>query len=135
VRGHAVRLIDEPDEIRSVLMGAVTDSGREIVFSDIPEKAGVNNLLEIYELLTGNDRRYIEEHFAGKGYAVLKRETAEVIIESLRPIRERFVALMADFSALDQILADGAERARAVADLKIQDVKRKVGFIVAPNSA
>jgi tryptophanyl-tRNA synthetase len=135
VRGHAVRLIDEPDEIRSVLMGAVTDAGREIVFSDIPEKAGVNNLLEIYELLTGYDRRYIEEHFAGKGYAVLKQETAEVIIESLRPIRERYVALMADSSALDHILADGSERARAVADLKIQDVKRKVGFIVAPNSA
>jgi tryptophanyl-tRNA synthetase len=135
VRGHAVRLIDEPDEIRSVLMGAVTDAGREIVFSDIPEKAGVNNLLEIYELLTGYDRRHIEEHFAGKGYAVLKQETAEAVIESLRPIRERFVALMADSSALDQILADGAERARAVADLKIQDVKRKVGFIVAPNSA
>jgi tryptophanyl-tRNA synthetase len=134
VRGHAVRLIDEPDEIRSVLMGAVTDSGREIVFSDIPEKAGVNNLLEIYELLTGYDRRRIEEHFAGKGYAALKQETAEVIIESLRPIRERFVSLMADFSALDQILADGAQRARAVADLKIQDVKRKVGFIVAPNT-
>jgi tryptophanyl-tRNA synthetase len=134
VRGHAVRLIDEPDEIRSVLMGAVTDAGREIVFSDVPEKAGVNNLLEIYELLTGYDRRYIEEHFAGKGYAVLKQETAEVVIESLRPIRERFVALMADSSALDQILADGAERARTVADLKIQDVKRKVGFIVAPNT-
>jgi tryptophanyl-tRNA synthetase len=94
-----------------------------------------NNLLEIYELLTGYDRRYIEEHFAGKGYAVLKQETAEVIIESLRPIRERFVALMADSSALDHILADGAERARAVADLKIQDVKRKVGLIVAPNTA
>ena len=58
-----------------------------------------------------------------------------VIIESLRPIRERYVALMADPSALDHILADSAERARAVADLKIQDVKRKVGFIVAPNSA
>jgi hypothetical protein len=84
---------------------------------------------------TGYDRRYIEERFEGKGYAVLKQETAEVIIESLRPIRERFVALMADSSALDQILADGAERARAVADLKIQDVRRKVGFIVAPNSA
>src|SRR5215831_9380806 len=134
VPGHAVRLLDGPDKIRSVLMGAVTDSGREIVFSDIPEKAGVNNLLEIYELLTGYDRRYIEGHFVGKGYAVLKQETAEVIIESLRPIRDRFVALMADPSALDHILADGAERARAVADLKIQDVKRKVGFIVAPNT-
>jgi len=134
VRGHAVRLIDEPDEIRSVLMGAVTDAGREIVFGDNPEKAGVNNLLEIYELLTGYSRRYIEEHFAGKGYAVLKQETAEVVIESLRPIRERYAALMVDSSALDHILADGAERARAVAEVKIQDVKRKVGFIVAPKT-
>jgi tryptophanyl-tRNA synthetase len=85
-----VRLVDEPDEIRYVIRRAVTDAGREIVFRDAPEKAGVNNLLEIYELLTQQDRRAIVEHFAGKGYTVLKQEVAELVIEALRPIREGY---------------------------------------------
>src|SRR5215510_4338520 len=83
IRGHAVRLVDEPEEIRAVIQRAVTDTGREIAFSNDPEKAGVNNLLEIYELLTGLDRQSIEADFAGKGYAALKREVAEVVIDAL----------------------------------------------------
>jgi tryptophanyl-tRNA synthetase len=129
-RDHAVRLIDEPDVIRKVLRRAVTDTGREIVFSEAPDKAGVNNLLEIYELLTGEGRDQIEAHFCGQGYAALKGEVAEVVIEALRPIRERYHELLADPVELDRILALGAERARAVAEPKIDEVKHKVGFIL-----
>ncbi|MFN2110013.1 MAG: tryptophan--tRNA ligase, partial [Anaerolineae bacterium] len=130
VRLHAVRLADGPDEIRYVIKRAVTDPGREIVFSDAPEKAGVNNLLEIYELLTGEQRDTIEAHFAGKGYGHLKQEVAEVVIEALRHIRERYLTFIADPAELDRLLAMGAERAHAVADPKIREVKRKIGFIV-----
>ena len=129
-RGHAVCLTDEPDEIRSIVMSAVTDSGREIVFNDAPEKAGVNNLLEIYELLTGRDRPAIEASFQGKGYGALKQEVAEVVIEGLRPVRERYRSFMGDPAALDAILSSGAARAREVAEPKIEEVKRKVGFIL-----
>ena len=73
VRGHAVKLVDEPDEIRRTIKRAVTDTAREIVFSDKPEKAGVNNLLEIYALLAEEDHDAIEAHFAGKGYGDLKK--------------------------------------------------------------
>lgn len=128
-RGHAVRLTDEPGEIRRTFRRAVTDTGHEIAFSDSPEKAGVNNLLVIYELLTGNSRQEIETHFEGQGYAALKDELAEVVIEILRPIRERYLKLMSARVELDGILADGAERARAVANPKIEHIKRKVGFI------
>ena len=128
-RGHAVRLTDEPDEIRRTFQRAVTDTGREIIFSEVPEKAGVNNLLEIYELLTGGSRPEIEAHFEGQGYAVLKDQVAEVVIEALRPIRERYLELVSGRSELDAILADGAMRARAVTDPKIELVKRKVGFV------
>ena len=128
-RGHAVRLTDEPDEIRRTFQRAVTDTGREIIFSEVPEKAGVNNLLEIYELLTGSSRPEIEAHFEGQGYAVLKDQVAEVVIEALRPIRERYLELVSGRSELDAILADGAMRARAVTDPKIELVKRKVGFV------
>lgn len=134
-RGHAVCLTDEPEEIRSIIMQAVTDSGREIVFSDAPEKAGVNNLLEIYQLLTGQDRPAIEASFRGKGYGVLKQEVAEVVIEALRPVRERYRAFMTDPTELDRVLGDGAARAREIAEPKIEDVKRKVGFIVPPANA
>lgn len=130
IRGHAVRLTDEPDEIRYVIQCAVTDTGQEIVFSDAPEKAGVNNLLEIYELLTGAGRSEIEARFEGKGYVVLKEEVAEIVIEALRPVRERYHELISDPAELDSILAAGAERARSVAEPKIQEIKRKVGFIV-----
>jgi tryptophanyl-tRNA synthetase len=129
-RGHAILLIDEPDEIRWAFKRAVTDSGHEIVFSEDPEKAGVNNLLEIYELFTGQTRAEIEGHFAGKGYGQLKGEVAEVVVEGLRPIRESYNALMADPAELDRLLALGAERARAVAEPKVEEVKRKVGFIL-----
>jgi tryptophanyl-tRNA synthetase len=129
-RGHAVLLTDEPDEIRWVFKRAVTDSGRQIVFSEDPEKAGVNNLLEVYELFTGQGRTEIETHFAGKGYGELKNEVAEVVVEGLRPIRETYKALMADPAELDRLLALGAERARAVSEPKIEEVKRKVGFIL-----
>jgi tryptophanyl-tRNA synthetase len=134
IRGHAVRLVDEPDAIRDVIQRAVTDAGREIAFSDAPEKAGVNNLLEIYELLTHQSRQAIVEHFVGKGYVVLKREVAEVVIEALRPIRAQYSQLIAEPSELERILGDGAERARAVAEPKMQDIKRKVGFIITPSA-
>jgi tryptophanyl-tRNA synthetase len=132
VRGHAVRLNDEPEEIHAVISRAVTDSGREIVFSDAPEKAGVNNLLEIYELLTGLDRPAIEAAFADKGYGALKSEVAEVVIEALRPVRERYRMFMSDLAELDVILGKGATRAADVAEPKVQEVKRKVGFTVPP---
>ncbi len=129
-RGHAIRIIDDPDEIRWAIKRAVTDSFNEIRFSDDPARAGVNNLLQIYELLTGRSRPEIEAHFAGKGYGVLKRELAEVVIESLRPIRERYYQLMDDPAELDRILAIGAEQARAVAEPKMTLILERVGFVL-----
>lgn len=129
VRGHAVRLVDDPDEIRYVIQRAVTDSGREILFSDDPEKAGVNNLLEIYELLTRQSRPEIEAHFAGKGYGALKREVADVVIEFFSPFRRRYQELTADRAMLEGILAAGAARAHAVAGPKLEQIKYKVGFV------
>jgi tryptophanyl-tRNA synthetase len=129
-RGHAIRLTDMPDEIAYVIRRAVTDPGREITFSDAPEKAGVNNLLQIYELLTGMGRRQIEAHFAGRSYGDLKNEVVEVLIAMLHPIRERYQQIMADPAELDRTLALGAEHARAIAEPKIAQVKERVGFLM-----
>lgn len=131
VRGHAVRLLDKPDEVRYVIKRAVTDTGRDIRFSTDPEKAGVNNLLEIYELITGLSRAEIETHFEGLGYAQLKEQVAEVVIEALRPIQARYKQLISDPHELDAIMKVGAERAQTIAGEKIKEVKSKVGFVIS----
>ncbi len=130
-RGHAVLLTDSDQEIRRSLKRAVTDSGREIVFSDAPEKAGVNNLLSIYQLLTGKDQESVLADFAdARGYGDLKNRVADVVIEEVAPIREQYERLIADPAELDRLLAIGAERARAVAEPKLVEAKEKMGFTV-----
>lgn len=129
-RYHAIGILDDPDEIRATVRRAVTDGGHEIVFSDDPEKAGVNNLLSIYQLLSGQSEQEIEDHFAGKGYGDLKREVAEIVVEALRPIQRRYQELADDPAAIDDILKAGAEEARRRSAPTLQLVKERVGFLL-----
>jgi tryptophanyl-tRNA synthetase len=76
VAGRAINLLDSPDVIRGKIMRATTDSLKEITFDE--DRPGVYNLLVIYELFTSESRKDIEAHFAGKGYAVLKKELGEM---------------------------------------------------------
>lgn len=130
-RGHAVRLLDSPEEILYVFKRAVTDSGREIRFSEDQEKAGVNNLLGIYQAITGRSDAEVEADFAdARGYGDLKLRVAELVVETLKPIQARYRALMADPAELDRLLAHGAELARAVSQPKVDDMKRIMGLVV-----
>ena len=124
--GHAIYLLDPPDTIRTKLMRATTDSLREIRFDE--SRPGIYNLLSIYELFTGLSRSDIEARFEGKGYAVLKKETAEVAIEGLRDLQSRYRDLTADPTHIDSLLADGAARIRPIADKTLATVKSKVGL-------
>ncbi len=128
-RGHAVRLTDSDDEIRWAFKRAVTDSGREIVFSDEPEKAGVNNLLTIYQVTTGKDPDAVVADFASaRGYGDLKTWVADAVIEAITPIRTRFHELMADPAELDRQVALGADHAREIAEAKLVAIKEAMGF-------
>jgi tryptophanyl-tRNA synthetase len=131
IRGHAVKLLDEPKEIERAFMRAVTDSGNDIRFSDDPEKAGVTNLLGIYKAVTGKSAQETEHDFAdARGYGDLKRRVAEVVNAELGPIRARYDELMQDPAELDRLLAIGAEHARAYATPKVEEMKRRVGLTV-----
>ena len=130
-RGHAVRLTDEDAEIRRAFKRAVTDSGREIEFSESPEKAGVDNLLTIYQATTGKSREAVLRDFAdARGYGDLKMGVADAVIEAIAPIRARFAELIEDATELDRLLAVGAEHARAVAEPKVVAIKEAMGFNV-----
>ena len=106
---------------------ATTDSGREVRFDE--ERAGIYNLLVIYELFTGLDRAEIEAKFEGKGYGDFKKEVAEVVIEGVRPIQERYQELTADPAQLDAILAKGADKARSVANEALTRAKEATGLL------
>jgi tryptophanyl-tRNA synthetase len=130
-QGHAILLTDSAESIRGAIKRATTDSGREIQFSDAAEKAGVNNLLTIYQLLTRKNPGEVEADFAGaRGYAELKSRVAEVVVEALRPLKEAYERYMADPAELDRLLAQGAERARSVAEPKVALVKERMGLAV-----
>jgi tryptophanyl-tRNA synthetase len=133
IRNHAVRMLDEPSEIERTILRAVTDSGNEIRFSDDVDKAGVNNLLGIYEVITGQSMEEVERSFASaRGYGDLKKRVAEVVIAELAPIRERYERLMLDPAELDRLLAIGADHARGIADAKLDEMKAKVGLLSVP---
>ncbi|MFH1349954.1 MAG: tryptophan--tRNA ligase [Pseudomonadota bacterium] len=124
--GHAINLLDAPDEIRSKIMKATTDHLREIRFDE--KRPGIYNLLTIYELFSGHQRAGIEARFEGKGYADLKKELAEVVIEGLRPVQTRYAEITADVHHLDALLKKGTDRVRPIAERVLNTVKERVGL-------
>lgn len=124
--GNAINLLDSPDEIRSKIKRATTDSLREIRFDE--SRHGIHNLLVIYELFTGQKRGDIETRFEGKGYADLKNELAEVVVEGLRPVQSRYKELTEDPEHMDKLLSEAADRVRPTADRVLTKVKERIGI-------
>ena len=136
VRGHAVALLDDAKEIERSFKRAVTDSGNEIAFSDDPARAGVNNLLGIYKAVTGRSNDEVERDFGdARGYGDLKSRVAEVVIEELRPVQERYHRLIDDVGELDALMARGAEQAETVSGPKIDEVKERIGLVLPGKGA
>lgn len=123
---HSIGLLDEPDAIRKKLARAVTDSLREIRFD--PTRPGIYNLLTIYQILSGETKEGIERRFEGKGYAEFKRELADRIIESLRPLQQRYRELSQDPRLIENILREGAARVEPIAHRTLKEVKEKLGL-------
>ena len=121
-------LSDEPARLRKKIMSAVTDTESEVRY-DVDTKAGVSNLLVIHSVLSGQRIEEIEREFAGRGYGDLKKAVAEVVVEAVRPFRERMAELLDDPAELDRILADGADRAREVAVTTMARVRDRVGLL------
>jgi tryptophanyl-tRNA synthetase len=129
--GHALLLTDEESVLRKTIKRATTDSGREISFSEDADRAGVNNLLTIYQLLSGKERDEAVTAFAdARGYGDLKARVADVVVETLAPIRAEYSRYLADPAELDRLLEKGAERARTVAEPKLIQVKDRMGLAV-----
>jgi tryptophanyl-tRNA synthetase len=122
-----ISLLDSPDDIRRKLKRAVTDSDTNIAF-DPENKPGVSNLITIYSALSGDSVEKTVEHFNGKGYGDLKKEVTEVVIESLKPIQDRYNELIKDKQYINGVLKNNAERAGSIAQRTLKKVYKKVGL-------
>ena len=89
------------------------------------------DIAQIYKAITGRTVEECEADFASaRGYGDLKARVAEVVVEELRPIRERYHELMDDVGELDRMLARGAEQAASVSEPKVQEIKRRIGLVL-----
>jgi tryptophanyl-tRNA synthetase len=131
---HAIYLLDTPNRTKKAIMRAVTDSSGEIRFSDQQYRAGINNLLTIYQSLNSASREAVEDHFIGKGYGDLKREVVDVVQATLDPLQRRYNEIVNETGYLDRILAKGAEKAREQANKTLREVQEKIGFLAGTNN-
>lgn len=124
--GHAIALLDPPDVIRRKIMRATTDSAPGVDFNVLGP--GVANLLNIFQAFTEWTDEQMRAHFAGMRYSELKKQVAEVVIEHLRPIQERFQQIMSDPGYVDRVLCEGAARVAPIARATVELVKQRMGL-------
>lgn len=122
-----ILLLDPIDRIAKKIKRAVTDSGSEVRRGE--GKQGVENLMSIYSAVTGRTMEEIEAEFEGKGYGVFKNAVAEAVVETIRPIQDKYNDLMKNKDYLKQVYKSGAEMANRTAMKTVSKVYRKIGFI------
>ena len=121
-------ITDEPAVLRKKIMSAVTDSDSEVRY-DIENKAGVSNLMSIMSALSGKSFADIEAEFKGKGYGDFKKAVADVVVEALAPVREKFLEISADKKRIENALSKGNQAAQRRVNRLMSKVYRKVGFM------
>lgn len=127
VPGSYIALHAEPDEIRTIVRRAVTDTGPQ----SGQMSPGVTNLFTLLEAFSAPDvvAHFREAYDRGElRYVDLKQQLAEDIIAALTPIRERRAELLAKPEQVKEVLRDGAERARAIAREVMAEVREKTGL-------
>jgi tryptophanyl-tRNA synthetase len=123
---RSIYLTDDADTIRRKVSRATTDSQREIVFDSA--RPGIFNLLTIYQLFSEESRETIEQRYEGKGYGDFKRDLGDLVVEKWSPVQARYRELLDDPAQLDQLMARGAEQAKAIAEPILTRAKRAVGL-------
>jgi len=126
-RNSCVHMMDTPEDIRKKFSKAVTDSDGQVRY-DWEQKPAVSNLIEMYSVFSEEEIPVIEKRYEGQGYGTFKKELAEVVIDKLQPIQEKFRRIV-NSAELDLILSDGAKRASEIAGPTLLAAKKAMGFV------
>jgi tryptophanyl-tRNA synthetase len=123
-----IGLFDNPEEIKTKIMKAVTDTGKEIKYNP-KNKPGISNLLTIYSLFSKKTIKEAEKKFERKNYASFKSQLAELLILKLEPFRQKRREFLAREVYIREILNQGKKRAQVIAQSTMQDVRKKMGLL------
>jgi tryptophanyl-tRNA synthetase len=124
-----INLTDDSDLVAQKIRKAKTDA--EPLPETMDELSGrpeARNLLTIYAALTDETPQAVLSRFAGQGFGAFKPALAELVVETLRPIKERLDTLRTDPAELDSILEAGAEQAIARAQPTLDAAYDAVGL-------
>ncbi len=122
-----ILMLDDKDTIRRKIKRAVTDSLGVIAYND--EQPGLKNLINIYSVFSNDDVDTILKRYDGLGYGKFKDDLAEVVVEGLSPIQDKYKDLVSNKDYLEKVYKEGAERAEYMAMKTLRKVYKKVGFI------
>lgn len=126
-KNNTIALLDEPDVIISKFKKAVTDSEKEIKYSE--SKPGISNLLDIYSAVTSKSIAEAEKEFSGVGYGEFKLAVGQAVVDKLKPIQDKYKELSSDKAYIDNIIKTNAEKASYFASKTLRKVHKKLGFI------
>ena len=123
-----ILLTDDEKTIEKKITRAVTDSGSQV--SSGVDKPALTNLLVIYSTLTSKTIQELEEKYVGHGYGTFKKDLANVVIETLKPIQHAHAQFMKEGNnKVDQALEHGWWRASELANAKLGQVKETLGLL------
>ncbi|WNC87356.1 tryptophan--tRNA ligase [Thermosynechococcus sp. QKsg1] len=122
-----INLLDSPDEIRKKIKRCKTDPIRGLTFDD-PDRPEANNLLSLYQVLTGKTKEAVAAECADMGWGQFKPLLTDAVIATLEPIQQRYQEIMADPRYLKDLLKKGQEQAARVANATLERVKLAFGF-------
>ncbi|WP_373307223.1 tryptophan--tRNA ligase [Demequina activiva] len=125
-----IEILEDPKKVAKAIKSAVTDTGSEIRF-DREAKPGVSSLLSIYSAIDGRSIEQLVADYEGKMYGHLKVDLADAVVEYLTPVRDAAMEWIGSPDRLDSVLADGADKARGIAQETLARLYDRVGLVPA----
>lgn len=122
-----INLLDPPEVIQNKIKRCKTDPVRGLTFND-PERPECHNLLTLYMILSGKTREAVAEECREMGWGQFKPLLVETTVEALKPIQEKYQAIMDDRVYLESVLREGRQKAEAIANHTLNKVKVAMGY-------
>nr|GME14726.1 tryptophan--tRNA ligase, chloroplastic/mitochondrial-like [Ipomoea batatas] len=123
-----INLLDPKDVIANKIKRCKTDALSGLEF-DNPERPECNNLLSIYQLVSGKTKQEVAEECQNMNWGTFKPLLTDALVAHLHPIQVRYEEIMSDTTYLDEVLAEGARKASNVANVTLNNVYQAMGFL------
>ncbi|XP_038897944.1 tryptophan--tRNA ligase, chloroplastic/mitochondrial isoform X2 [Benincasa hispida] len=125
------RIMSLTDGLSKVIVNKIkrckTDSFPGLEF-DNPERPECNNLLTIYQLVSGKAKEDVKQECENMNWGTFKTLLTDTLVDHLHPIQVRYEEIISDSAYLDEVLAEGARKASSIADVTVNNVYQAMGF-------